>query len=220
MSSKRGGRCLGGHESSEHTHRHPRIRGRIGRRRPDPTPWGWEVPTAGLLTWLWVAGAGLLAAQAVAAWLTGHGWLWPDSPHLFPALGGLLTGHLGTGLDTPDGLPSPGPGRGGRGGHRAGAAGRDGVGGPLVLDHGGTRPPTGDGHPRRRRDRSRRRSAASGPQAHPPRPVRAGQQPTPNPAASTADPTALSARRRTPAAGRHRRAARRRSSMPASRRRG
>ena len=83
--------------------------GGIGRRRPDPTPWGWEVPTAGLLAWLCVAGAGLLAAQAVAAWLTGHGWLWPDSPHLFPALGGLLTGHLGTGLDTPDGLPSPAP---------------------------------------------------------------------------------------------------------------
>ena len=39
--------------------------------------------------------------------MTGHGWLWPDSPHLFPALGGLLTGHVGAGLDTPDGLPSP-----------------------------------------------------------------------------------------------------------------
>jgi len=81
--------------------------GGIGRRRPDPTPWGWEVPTAGLLAWLCVAAAGLLAAQAAAACLTGHGWLWPDSPHLFPALGGLLTGHVGAGVDAPDGLPAP-----------------------------------------------------------------------------------------------------------------
>jgi len=62
--------------------------GGIGRRRPDPTPWGWEVPTAGLLAWLCIASAGLLAAQGAAAWLTGHGWLWPDSAHLFPAFGG------------------------------------------------------------------------------------------------------------------------------------
>ena len=81
--------------------------GGIGRRRPDPTPWGWEVPTAGLLTWLSVAAATLLAAQGVAAWLTGHGWLWPDSPHLLPAFGGLVTGHVGAGVDAPGGLPSP-----------------------------------------------------------------------------------------------------------------
>src|SRR6478752_965825 len=81
--------------------------GGIGRRRPDPTPWGWEVPTAGLLTWLSVAAATLLAAQGVAAWLTGHGWLWPDSPHLLPAFSGLVTGHVGAGVDAPDGLPPP-----------------------------------------------------------------------------------------------------------------
>jgi type IV secretion system protein VirD4 len=80
--------------------------GGIGRRRPDPTPWGWEVPTAGLLAWLSVAAATLLAAQGAAAWLTGHGWLWPDSSHLFPAFGGLLTGHVGADVDALDGLPS------------------------------------------------------------------------------------------------------------------
>src|SRR5690348_7566973 len=81
--------------------------GGIGRRRPDPIRWGWEVPTAGLLAWLSVAAATLLAAQGVAAWLTGHGWLWPDSPRLFPAVGGLLTGHVGAGIEAPAGLPSP-----------------------------------------------------------------------------------------------------------------
>ena len=81
--------------------------GGIGRRRPDPTPWGWEVPTAGLLAWLSVAAATLLASQAGAAWVSGHGWLWPDSPHLFPALSGLVTGHVGAGVGAPDGLPSP-----------------------------------------------------------------------------------------------------------------
>ena len=81
--------------------------GGIGRRRPDPTPWGWEVPTAGSAGLAVRRRAGLLAAQGVAGLVTGHGWLWPDSPHLFPALGGLVTGHVGAGLDAPDGLPSP-----------------------------------------------------------------------------------------------------------------
>ncbi len=79
----------------------------IGRRRPDPLPWGWEVPAAGVLAWLCLAAGALLAAQAAASWVSGHRWLWPDSARLFPALGGLITGHVGAGLDAPDGLPSP-----------------------------------------------------------------------------------------------------------------
>jgi type IV secretion system protein VirD4 len=79
----------------------------IGRRRPDPLPWGWEVPAAGVLAWLCLDAGALLAAQAAASWVSGHRWLWPDSARLFPALGGLITGHVGAGLDAPDGLPSP-----------------------------------------------------------------------------------------------------------------
>ncbi len=39
--------------------------------------------------------------------MTGHGWLWPPSPRLFPALSGLLTGQVGVGVDAPAGLPAP-----------------------------------------------------------------------------------------------------------------
>jgi len=70
----------------------------IGRRQPDPLPLTWEVPAGLALTWLCLAGAGLLAGQATAGLLTGRGWLWPDSPHLLPAVGGLLTGHVGAGV--------------------------------------------------------------------------------------------------------------------------
>jgi len=45
-----------------------------------------------------MAGAALLAAQATAGFLTGRGWLWPDSPHLLAAVGGLLTGKTGVGV--------------------------------------------------------------------------------------------------------------------------
>jgi len=79
----------------------------IGRRRPDPLPWGWEIPAAGGLAWLCLAAGALLVAQAAASWVSGHGWLWPDSARLFPALGGLITGHVGAGIEPPDGLPSP-----------------------------------------------------------------------------------------------------------------
>jgi len=79
----------------------------IGRRRPDPLPWGWEIPAAGGLAWLCLAAGALLVAQAAASWVSGHGWLWPDSARLFPALGGLITGDVGAGIEAPDGLPSP-----------------------------------------------------------------------------------------------------------------
>ena len=70
----------------------------IGRRQPDPLPLTWEVPAGFALTWLCLAGAGLLAGQATAGLLSGRGWRWPDSPHLLPAVGGLLTGHVGVGV--------------------------------------------------------------------------------------------------------------------------
>ncbi len=70
----------------------------IGRRQPDPLPLTWEVPAGLALTWLCLAGAGLLAGQATAGLVTGRGWLWPDSPHLLPTVGGLLTGHVGVGV--------------------------------------------------------------------------------------------------------------------------
>ena len=74
----------------------------IGRRQPDPLPLTWEVPAGLALTWVCLAGAALLAGQATAGLVTGAGWLWPDSTHLLAAAGGLLTGHVGTGVS-----PSP-----------------------------------------------------------------------------------------------------------------
>ncbi len=76
----------------------------IGRRQPDPLPLTWEVPAGLVLTWLCLAGAALLAGQATAGLVTGRGWLWPDSPHLLAAAGGLLTGHVGAGVS---GTPLP-----------------------------------------------------------------------------------------------------------------
>ena len=73
----------------------------VGRRQPDPLPLTWEVPVGVALAWLCLAGAGLLAGQATAGLLTGRGRLWPDSPHLLPAAGGLLTGHVGIGVSPP-----------------------------------------------------------------------------------------------------------------------
>ena len=70
----------------------------IGRRRPDPVPFTWEIPAGIALTWLCLAGAALLAGQATAGFVTGRGWLWPDSPHLMTAAGGLLTGTPGLGV--------------------------------------------------------------------------------------------------------------------------
>jgi len=79
----------------------------IARRRPDPLPWGWEVPAGAGFAWLSLAAATLLVAQGAAGFLTGRGWLWPDSPRLFPALGGLLTGRVGVGVEAAAGVPSP-----------------------------------------------------------------------------------------------------------------
>ncbi len=78
----------------------------IARRRPDPLPWSWEVPAGAALAWLSLFAAALLATQGAVGFLTGHGWLWPTSPRLIPALGGLLTGQVGVGVDAPAGLPS------------------------------------------------------------------------------------------------------------------
>ena len=79
----------------------------IGRRQPDPLPLTWEVPAGLALAWLCLAGAGLLAGQATAGMLSGRGWLWPDSPHLLPTVGGLLTGHVGVGAGPDTALPAP-----------------------------------------------------------------------------------------------------------------
>src|SRR5665811_2613202 len=79
----------------------------IARRRPDPLPWGWEVPAGAGFAWLSLAAATLLLAQGAAGFLTGRGWLWPDSPRLLAALGALLTGRVGVGVEAPAGVPSP-----------------------------------------------------------------------------------------------------------------
>ena len=81
-----------------------------GRQTPDVGPAGWELPAAAVLVWL-TAGALLLpVGRAVAALLTGGGWVWPGrSGTLVAAVGGLLTGDTAAGLTAAQvaALPSP-----------------------------------------------------------------------------------------------------------------
>ena len=144
----------------------------ITRRRPDPLPGSWEIPTAAAAAWVALAAATLLAAQGSAAYLTGHGWLWPHAPDLFGALGGLLTGHIGVGTSPTDGLPPPALVYALAGVLELALAGAAHRGGGPVLDQHRTRTPARHGDPRAGRDDPRCRAAATGPATDPPRPVR------------------------------------------------
>ncbi|SHN52601.1 type IV secretion system protein VirD4 [Geodermatophilus obscurus] len=82
-----------------------------GRPRPDVGPATWEIPAAAVLVWL-TAGALLLpAGRAIAALLTGGGWVWPSGlSALVAAVGGLLTGDAAAGLDHMQSAALPGTG--------------------------------------------------------------------------------------------------------------
>ncbi|SNR79634.1 type IV secretory system conjugative DNA transfer family protein [Blastococcus mobilis] len=81
-----------------------------GRTRGDVGPASWEIPVAAVLGWLTAAALLLPAGRAVAALVTGGGWVWPDgSAALVSSVGGLLTGDRTAGLDAAQAaaLPSP-----------------------------------------------------------------------------------------------------------------
>jgi type IV secretion system protein VirD4 len=81
-----------------------------GRQTPDIGPAGWELPAAAVLVWVTAAALLLPVGRAVAALLTGGGWVWPGrSGTLLAAVGGLLTGDTAAGLTAAQvaALPSP-----------------------------------------------------------------------------------------------------------------
>ena len=62
-------------------------------------PLTWELPAAAALVWVAVAVMLLPAGRGAASWLTGGGWVWPESePGLTASLAGLLAGHPSDGL--------------------------------------------------------------------------------------------------------------------------
>ena len=67
--------------------------------RGDAVPVSWEIPAAAATGWAVIAALLLPAAQGVAAWLCGAGWVWPrGAAGLASSVGGLLTGRPGRGL--------------------------------------------------------------------------------------------------------------------------
>jgi hypothetical protein len=69
-----------------------------GERR-DPLPLTWELPAAAAAAWVGVAAMLLPAGRGAASWLTGAGWVWPNTgADLTASLEGLLTGHPSYGL--------------------------------------------------------------------------------------------------------------------------
>lgn len=63
-----------------------------------PQPWGWELPAGGVVCWVLVAVILVPAGQGAASFLVGPGSCWPTQAGLFPAVGGLFSGHPGRGL--------------------------------------------------------------------------------------------------------------------------
>ena len=62
-------------------------------------PLTWELPAATALGWVGVAALLLPAGRGASSWLTGRGWVWPETgPGLTASVGGLLTGHPSYGL--------------------------------------------------------------------------------------------------------------------------
>jgi hypothetical protein len=62
-------------------------------------PLTWELPAAAAAAWVGVAAMLLPAGRGAASWLTGAGWVWPNTgADLTASLEGLLTGHPSYGL--------------------------------------------------------------------------------------------------------------------------
>jgi len=67
-------------------------------RRRDPYPFTWEIPAGVLAGWLLLACLGVHAARAVANWIAGAGWTWPEGRNLFTSLPRVLAGDPAAGL--------------------------------------------------------------------------------------------------------------------------
>ncbi len=81
------------------------------RSHADVGPASWEIPAAVALTWLVAAALTLPAARALAAALTGAGWVWPaSSTALVASVGGLFTGDATAGLTGEQAAATPASG--------------------------------------------------------------------------------------------------------------
>lgn len=75
--------------------------------RRDPYPFTWEIPVGVLTVWLLLAGLGVHLGRAIANWIAGAGWTWPDSKALFTSLPDLLAGDPTTGITLRDAAAAP-----------------------------------------------------------------------------------------------------------------
>ena len=72
------------------------------RARADVQPIAWGIPAAGVAVWLLAALLVLPAGQGAASCVFGGGWVWPRGcSAVMSSIGGLVIGHPGRGLATP-----------------------------------------------------------------------------------------------------------------------
>ena len=76
-------------------------------RRRDPYPFTWEIPVGILTGWLLLASLGVHAARAIANWIAGAGWTWPEGKNLFTSLPKVLAGDPAAGLTLHSAAASP-----------------------------------------------------------------------------------------------------------------
>ena len=76
-------------------------------RRRDPYPFTWEIPVGILTGWLLLASLGVHAARAIANWIAGAGWTWPEGKNLFTSLLKVLAGDPAAGLTLHHPVASP-----------------------------------------------------------------------------------------------------------------
>ena len=82
----------------------------IGRQPRDAMPLTWELPAALVLGWVCVTAMLLPCARGAASWLSGGGWVWPNTgPGLSASLLGPMGGHPLAGLVASTGAGLPGP---------------------------------------------------------------------------------------------------------------
>jgi hypothetical protein len=81
------------------------------RARADVQPIAWGIPAAGAAVWPLAALLVLPAGQGAASLLFGRGWVWPRGcSAVVSSICGLVTGHPGRGLATPQVAQLPGAG--------------------------------------------------------------------------------------------------------------
>jgi hypothetical protein len=80
------------------------------RRDPQPITHGWEVAVVVLGGALLGLGLAALTGIGIASAVFGHGWVWPHGTDMIgQVIGGLLTGHPGSGLPAAQGALVPRP---------------------------------------------------------------------------------------------------------------